>query len=107
MRALAGAIVDVVVDIRRGSRTYLQWISVELSADNFRQIYVPAGYAHGICVISEFAEISINVLTTMIPKTRLRIIWNDPSIANCMADCVTAPLPERRCRPSRLRSKST
>jgi dTDP-4-dehydrorhamnose 3,5-epimerase len=81
VRALAGAIVDVVVDIRRGSSTYLQWISLELSADNFRQLYVPAGYAHGICVISEYAEIEYKCTDYYDPEDELRIIWNDPSIA--------------------------
>ena len=80
VRAIAGAIVDVVVDIRRGSSTYLQWISVELSADNFREVYVPAGYAHGICVISEFAEIEYKCTEYYDPEDELRIIWNDPSI---------------------------
>jgi len=80
VRALAGTIVDVVVDIRRGSRTYLQWISLELSADNFRQLYVPAGYAHGLCVVSEFAEIEYKCTDYYDPEDELRIIWNDPSI---------------------------
>jgi dTDP-4-dehydrorhamnose 3,5-epimerase len=80
VRALAGAIVDVVVDIRRGSRTYLQWISLELSAENFRELYVPIGYAHGICVISEFAEIEYKCTDYYDPEDEMRIIWNDPSI---------------------------
>jgi dTDP-4-dehydrorhamnose 3,5-epimerase len=80
VRALAGAILDVVVDIRRGSATYLQWISVELSAGNFRQLYVPAGYAHGICVISEYVEIQYKCTDYYDPEDELRIIWNDPSI---------------------------
>jgi len=81
VRALTGAIVDVVVDIRRGSSTYLQWISLQLSADNFRQVYVPAGFAHGICVITEFAEIEYKCTDYYHPEDELRIIWNDPSIA--------------------------
>jgi dTDP-4-dehydrorhamnose 3,5-epimerase len=81
VRALQGAIVDVVADIRRGSRTYLKWIAVELSAENFRQIYVPPGYAHGICVISDDAEIEYKCTDYYDPDDELRIIWNDPSIA--------------------------
>jgi dTDP-4-dehydrorhamnose 3,5-epimerase len=80
VRALGGAIVDVVVDIRRGSLTFLQWIAVELSARNFRQLFVPIGYAHGICVISEFAEIEYKCTDYYYPEDELRIIWNDPSI---------------------------
>jgi len=80
VRALAGAIIDVVVDIRRDSSTYLQWISLELSAKNFRELYVPAGFAHGICIISEFAEIEYKCTDYYDPEDELRIIWNDPSI---------------------------
>src|ERR1700683_1056562 len=80
VRALAGAIVDVVVDIRRGSRTYLQWISLGLWGANFRELYVPVGYAHGICVISEFAEIEYKCTDYYDPEDEMRIIWNDPSI---------------------------
>ncbi len=80
VRALAGAIIDVVVDIRRDSSTYLQWISVELSAENFRELYVPIGYAHGICIVSEFAEIEYKCTDYYDPEDELRIIWNDPSI---------------------------
>jgi dTDP-4-dehydrorhamnose 3,5-epimerase len=80
VRALSGAILDVVVDIQRGSPTYLQWIAVALSAENFRQIFVPVGYAHGICVISEFAEIEYKCTDYYDPEDELRIIWNDPSI---------------------------
>lgn len=80
VRALSGAILDVVVDIRRSSPTFLQWISVELSAVNFRQIFVPVGYAHGICVLSEFAEIEYKCTDYYDPEDELRIIWNDPSI---------------------------
>ena len=81
VRALAGTIFDVVVDIRRGSPTYLKWLSVELSADNFRQIYIPVGYAHGICVLSDFAEIEYKCTDFYDPADELRILWNDPQIA--------------------------
>jgi dTDP-4-dehydrorhamnose 3,5-epimerase len=80
VRAIAGAIFDAVVDIRRGSSTYLKWIAVELSAENFRQIYVPEGYAHGICVLSEYAEIEYKCTDYYDPEDELRIAWNDPSI---------------------------
>jgi len=80
IRALNGAIIDVVVDIQRGSPTYLQWIKVELSAANFRQVFIPAGYAHGICIVSEFAEIEYKCSDYYDPEDELRIIWDDPSI---------------------------
>jgi dTDP-4-dehydrorhamnose 3,5-epimerase len=87
VRALAGSIFDVVVDIRRGSATYLRWLSVELSAENFRQIYVPPGCAHGICVLSEFAEIEYKCTDFYEPADELRILWNDPQIAISWPAC--------------------
>jgi dTDP-4-dehydrorhamnose 3,5-epimerase len=80
VRVLSGSIVDVVVDIRRGSPTYLKWISVELSAENFRQIYVPPGYAHGICIVSEYADVAYKCTAYYDATDELRIAWNDPAI---------------------------
>src|ERR1700689_3197500 len=80
VRVLIGSILDVVADIRRGSPTYLKWISVELSDDNFRQIYVPPGFAHGICITSEFADVEYKCTDYYDPSDELRIIWNDPAI---------------------------
>jgi dTDP-4-dehydrorhamnose 3,5-epimerase len=80
VRAVSGAILDVVVDIRRFSPRFLKWISVELSAENFRQIYVPPGFAHGICILSEFAEIAYKCTDYYDPADELRIAWNDPAI---------------------------
>jgi dTDP-4-dehydrorhamnose 3,5-epimerase len=80
VRVLSGAVLDVVADIRRGSPTWLKWIAVELSAENFRQIYVPGGYAHGICVTSDAAELEYQCTDFYDAGDELRIIWNDPSI---------------------------
>jgi dTDP-4-dehydrorhamnose 3,5-epimerase len=80
VRVLIGSILDVVVDIRRDSPTYLKWISVELSADNFRQIYVPPGFAHGICITSDVADIEYKCTDYYDPDDELRIAWNDPAI---------------------------
>jgi len=80
VRVLAGRIFDVVADIRPESPTYLQWISVELSADNFLQLYVPRGFAHGIGVLSDFAEIEYKCTDFYDPADEIRIIWNDPSL---------------------------
>lgn len=80
VRALAGAIWDVVVDIRRGSPTFRRWISVEISAENFRQVYVPAGFAHGLCVLSDTAEVEYKCSDFYDPAGELRLLWNDPGI---------------------------
>jgi dTDP-4-dehydrorhamnose 3,5-epimerase len=80
VRALTGSIFDVVVDIRRGSPNYLRWLSFELSGDNFRQLYIPPGYAHGLCVTSDFAELEYKCTDFYDPHDELRIAWNDPQI---------------------------
>jgi len=80
VRVLSGSILDVVVDIRRSSQTYLKWIAITLSAANFLQLYVPSGFAHGICVTSELAEIEYKCSDYYDSADELRIIWNDPSI---------------------------
>ena len=80
IRVVTGAIFDVVVDIRRGSTNYLRWLSFDLSADNQRQLYSPPGYAHGICVISEFADLEYKCTDFYDPDDELRIAWNDPQI---------------------------
>jgi dTDP-4-dehydrorhamnose 3,5-epimerase len=80
VRVLAGEIWDVVVDVRRGSPTFKRWVSVVLSSDNFRQIYVPEGFAHGLCVRSEFAEVEYKCSDVYDPADELRLLWNDPAI---------------------------
>jgi len=80
VRALAGRVFDVVVDIRPDSTTYKEWVAVELSAENFRQIYVPRGFAHGVCVLSEFAEIEYKCSDFYDPDDEIRIMWNDRAI---------------------------
>ena len=80
VRVLAGKIFDVVADIRPESPTYLQWISVELSSANFLQLYIPSGYSHGVCILSDFAELEYKCTDFYDPTDELRIVWNDPSI---------------------------
>ena len=81
VRAVHGEIFDVVVDIRRGAPTFKQWIGVTLSADNFRQCYVPPGFAHGFCVLSEWAEIEYKCTDFYDPADELRLLWSDPDVA--------------------------
>lgn len=80
VRVLSGSIADVVVDIRKGSPSYLKWITVDLSAENFCQIYVPPGFAHGICITSEFADVAYKCTDYYDPSDEIRIAWNDASI---------------------------
>jgi dTDP-4-dehydrorhamnose 3,5-epimerase len=77
---LSGEILDVAVDIRRGSPTYGRWAGVRLSADRGDMIYVPAGFAHGFCVISQEAKVLYKVTDDYAPKLDRGIVWNDPAI---------------------------
>ena len=80
VRVIEGSIFDVVVDIRRGSPNYSRWIGMGLSADNFMQCYVPPGYAHGFCVLSEVAQIEYKCTDFYYPDDELHILWADPDI---------------------------
>ncbi|MBI1816630.1 MAG: dTDP-4-dehydrorhamnose 3,5-epimerase [Deltaproteobacteria bacterium] len=81
VRVLQGEIFDVAVDIRRGSPRFRRWVGIALSADNFRQVYVPPGFAHGFCVLSEIAEVEYKCTDLYDPSDELRLLWNDPDIA--------------------------
>ena len=80
VRAVAGEMFDVAVDIRRGSPTFGRWVGARLSAENFRQIYVPPGFAHGFCVLSEVGEVEYKCTELYDPQDELGIAWNDPQI---------------------------
>ena len=75
-----GRIFDVAVDIRRGSPSFGQWAGVELSAENHRQLYVPAGFAHGFLVLSETALFHYHCTTEYAAEYDAAIAWNDPDI---------------------------
>jgi dTDP-4-dehydrorhamnose 3,5-epimerase len=81
VRAIAGEIFDVAVDVRRGSPTFGQWVGTSLSADNFRQLYVPPGFAHGFSVLSPSAEVEYKCTDFYDPADELGIAWNDPTLA--------------------------
>jgi dTDP-4-dehydrorhamnose 3,5-epimerase len=78
VRAVEGAIYDVAADVTPGSPTYGQWVGVTLSADDFRQIYVPPGYAHGFCVISDVAQVEYKCTDFYDPTDEGGVMWNDP-----------------------------
>jgi dTDP-4-dehydrorhamnose 3,5-epimerase len=81
IRALRGEIYDVVVDIRRGSPTFGQWVAVVLSAENKKMLYVPGGFAHGFCVTSEDAEIQYMTTEEYAPALEAGVLWNDSDLA--------------------------
>jgi dTDP-4-dehydrorhamnose 3,5-epimerase len=81
VRVVAGEVFDVAVDVRRGSPTFGRWVGVTLSADNYRQIYLPGGFAHGFAVTSEIAEVEYKCTAVYDPAAELGIAWNDPALA--------------------------
>ena len=79
--AIRGEIFDVVVDIRKGSSTFGRWSAFVLNDDNRGQLYIPPGFAHGFCVLSEFADIYYKCTDYYHPGDEFGVIWNDPKIA--------------------------
>lgn len=80
VRCTRGVIYDVAVDARRGSATYGQYVGAELSAENWTQIWVPAGFLHGYCTLTEEAEVIYKVTAPWDREAERGVIWNDPDI---------------------------
>jgi dTDP-4-dehydrorhamnose 3,5-epimerase len=80
VRVIEGEIYDVAVDARRGSPTYGRFIATRLSAENFRQLYVPPGFVHGFCVTSEAAQVEYKCSEVYHPEDEFSVLWNDPEI---------------------------
>lgn len=80
VRVTQGAVFDVVVDIRKGSPTFGQWFGQELSAENKKQMWIPAGLAHGFLVTSESAEFLYKTTDHYHPEFERSLLWNDPAI---------------------------
>lgn len=81
VRVTQGRVIDVAVDIRESSPSFGQWVSVELSGENHRQLWVPPGCAHGFVVLSESAHFLYKVTNYWHAASEQRIIWNDPTLA--------------------------
>jgi dTDP-4-dehydrorhamnose 3,5-epimerase len=80
VRAILGEIFDVAVDIRPGSRTFGQWVGEVVSGENHHQLYVPPGFAHGFCVLSETAHVQYKCTELYRKNDEIGILWNDPQI---------------------------
>ena len=80
VRAVQGKIFDVAVDIRPESPTFGRWVSAELSGENFHQLYIPPGYAHGFCVLSATAHVQYKCTALYDREDEVGIAWNDPDI---------------------------
>jgi dTDP-4-dehydrorhamnose 3,5-epimerase len=81
VRCASGRILDVAVDLRKGSPTYAQWQGVELDEESMRLLYVPVGFAHGFCVLSDVADVLYKQTAYYDPAVERGIAWNDPDIA--------------------------
>jgi dTDP-4-dehydrorhamnose 3,5-epimerase len=81
VRVVNGEALDVAVDIRKGSPRFGQWVSVTLSAENRRQLYVPPGFAHGYCTVSEQVDFLYKCTDVYNPGDEYGIAWDDPALA--------------------------
>lgn len=80
LRVSHGSIFDVLVDIRPGSPTFGKWHGLQLDAEEHAQVYIPIGFAHGFCVLSDFAEVQYKVSSPYDGATECAIRWNDPEL---------------------------
>ena len=80
VRVLFGSVIDVCVDIRRSSPNFARWMSVELSGENKRMLWVPRGFAHGFLVKTEFAEVLYKTTDYWAPAYERTIAWDDPDL---------------------------
>lgn len=81
VRVTAGEVLDIAVDIRQSSPTFGQWVGVRLSAENFRQLWIPEGFAHGFVVLSDYAEFLYKTTDYYTPAAERCIRWDDPDLA--------------------------
>lgn len=80
VRAIHGRVLDVAVDLRKTSSTFGQYVAVELSEENKKQLFIPRGFAHGFAVLSESAVFSYKVDNVYSPQHEASILWSDPTI---------------------------
>ena len=92
VRVVRGAVFDVAVDIRPGSPTAGQWVGVELTEDNHRQLWIPPGLAHGFLVLSESADFVYKTTDYYSPQHERSLAWNDPQLAIAWPDLGRAPV---------------
>lgn len=80
VRVVLGEVFDVAVDLRRDSATYRQWFGIRLSAATGNQLYIPPGFAHGFCTLSEYADVIYKCSALYLPNDERTIRWNDPDL---------------------------
>ena len=104
VRCSRGAILDVVVDLRRGSPTFGVWESFELNDENHHQVYCPIGFAHGFCVTSEWADVAYKCSSYYDPSTERSIAYDDPDVGIRWPDLELLP-SARDARAPRLQDE--
>ena len=95
VRATAGAVFDVAVDLRTGSATFGRWFGAVLSAANRRQIYIPPGFAHGFQTLTDDAELTYHISVPYAPASQAGVLWNDPDVGIIWPDPEGAILSQR------------
>jgi dTDP-4-dehydrorhamnose 3,5-epimerase len=105
VRVLEGEIFDVAADIRPDSPTYGTWVSVALSAESRRSIFIPAGFAHGFCVVSPAAQVAYKTTDEYAPELEFGVRWDDPLLA-IPWPCAEPILSERDRRWTFLQAKT-
>lgn len=102
VRCARGAILDVIVDLRRGSTTFGQWEGFELSDENHRLLYCPNGFAHGFCVLSDVADVVYKTSTYYAPELEAGFAHDDPEVAIAWPDQLELMPSARDARAPRL-----
>ena len=102
VRCSRGTIFDVVVDLRRGSPTFGQWEAHELSDENHRQLYVPIGFGHGFCVVSEVADVTYKVSSYYDAAIERELAFDDPDIGIAWPSGIELRVSERDAAAPRL-----
>jgi dTDP-4-dehydrorhamnose 3,5-epimerase len=103
VRCGRGRILDVVVDLRRGSPTHGEWEAAELSDENARQLFVPVGFAHGFCVLSEVADVLYKCSSYYDPAVERGIAYDDPDLGIAWPDGLELVVSDRDRHAPRLR----
>jgi dTDP-4-dehydrorhamnose 3,5-epimerase len=80
VRAVEGEMFDVAVDIRRGSPTFGKWVGVVLSGENFRELWIPPGFVHGFCVLSDRVHVEYKCSDFYVAGDEISVAWNDPEV---------------------------
>lgn len=98
LRVTRGAVLDVAVDIRKGSASYGRHVAIELSAENWAQLFVPTGFAHGYCTLSDETEVLYKVTAPYAPAEEGGVLWNDPDLGIAWPVSVEAAIVNERDR---------